>query len=146
MTNQYVLDTSVLIQGYIREPHTNHVLAMLNQLTNPDTIVLHTSEFSILECTNILWKKVRFEGMPAETAQKAVRDLTELPITIHLASPYAGDALKIGLAGELAIYDSIYIALAKSLGFSLITADLKQERIAIDNGVIIKPISDFKLS
>ena len=97
-----------------------------------------------MECANILWRHVRFQGMPADTAQKAVKDVADLPLTIHLAASYLPDALAIGLANELAIYDSIYIALASALGFSLITADAKQKRAAIAAEVIIKPVADFK--
>ena len=97
-----------------------------------------------MECTNILWRHVRFQGMPVDTAQKGVKDIADLPLTIHLAASYLSDALTIGLANELAIYDSIYIALAKALGFPLMTSDAKQERAAIAAGVKIKPVADFK--
>jgi len=119
-------------------------LALLDGLKKPGVLTLHTPEFCVVECANILWRHVRFQGMPADTAQKAVKDVADLPLTIHLAASYLPDALAIGLANELAIYDSIYIALASALGFSLITADAKQKRAAIAAEVIIKPVADFK--
>lgn len=52
-------------------------------------------------------------------------------------------ALQIGLVHQLAIYDSIYIALAEQFNCPLITADVKQEAAAKAIGVTIKPITDF---
>jgi predicted nucleic acid-binding protein len=144
MTDHFVIDPSVLIQGYVKEPSTDNVLALLDGLKKPGALTLHTPEFCVVECANILWRHVRFEGMPVDTAQKAVKDLADLPLTIHLAASHLSDALTIGLMHELAIYDSIYIALAQSLGFPLMTGDTKQERAAIAAGVKIKLVADFK--
>ena len=52
-------------------------------------------------------------------------------------------ALKIGLSCQLAIYDSLYIALAKNLNSTLITVDNRQSKGAIAQQVGLKPISDF---
>lgn len=144
MTDHFVIDPSVLIQGYVKELNTDNVLTLLDGLKKPGVLTLHTPEFCVVECTNILWRHVRFQEMPADTARKAVKDIADLPFTIHMAASYLPDALTIGLANELAIYDSIYIALAKALGFPLMTADTKQERAAIATGVKIKPVADFK--
>jgi predicted nucleic acid-binding protein len=44
---------------------------------------------------------------------------------------------------NLAIYDSVYIALAERLGFPLITADAKQAAAAAGVGATLKPTADF---
>ncbi len=144
MSDHFVIDPSVLIQAYVREPDTDNVLAMLDGLKQPASVTLHAPEFCVVECTNILWRHVRFQGMPIDRAQKAVKALTDLPLTVHLASAYLSDALSLGLSHELAVYDSIYIALAKTLSFPLITADGKQEQAALTAGVTVKPVTDFK--
>jgi predicted nucleic acid-binding protein len=144
MSDHVVIDPSVLIQAYVREPDTDNVQALLDNLKQPASVALHAPEFCVVECTNILWRHVRFQGMPIDQAQKAVRAITDLPLTIHLASTYLSDALSLGLAHELAVYDSIYIALAKTLDFPLITADRKQEQVALTAGVTVRPLTDFK--
>lgn len=52
-------------------------------------------------------------------------------------------ALEIGLKHQLAVYDSVYIALAEQLGYSLITDDGKQAAAATAEGITLKPITDF---
>ena len=53
-------------------------------------------------------------------------------------------ALEIGLKHELAVYDSVYIALAEQLGHPLITDDSRQATAASAEGITLKAITDFK--
>lgn len=52
-------------------------------------------------------------------------------------------ALQIGLSSQLALYDSLYIAMALNLGCPLVTLDDRQAKGAIASGVSLKPITDF---
>lgn len=52
-------------------------------------------------------------------------------------------ALELGLKHQLAIYDSLYIALAESLDCPFITVDSRQEAAAKAEGIVIKPVTDF---
>ncbi len=52
-------------------------------------------------------------------------------------------ALQIGLEHKLAIYDSVYIALAEKHNLPLITADARQAAAAQQVGVTLKPVTDF---
>jgi predicted nucleic acid-binding protein len=100
-------------------------------------------EFARLECVNVLWKQVRFQNMPQVDAEQLVIDLMALPLqTTPFAALYSR-SLKIGLTHQLAIYDSVYIALAEHLNHPLITVDQAQTRAASAEGVTIKPVTDF---
>jgi predicted nucleic acid-binding protein len=100
-------------------------------------------EFCLVECTNVLWKRVRFENMPQASAEQLARDLHTLPLTLVSVKSLYERALQIGLAHKLAIYDSVYIALAERRRYPLITGDVRQEAAARAVGVTIKPITDF---
>ncbi len=52
-------------------------------------------------------------------------------------------ALQIGLSSQLALCDSLYIAMALNLNCPLITLDDRQANAAIISGVTLKPITDF---
>lgn len=80
----------------------------------------------------------------ADIARTVLKNLRALPLHLHPGVDYLDDALTIGIQSHLAIYDSLYIALASGLGIPLITADGKQERTAIAAGVRIKPIAHLK--
>lgn len=139
--DDYIIDASVLVKGYVQEKQTENVLALLAQV--PDQVTLHIPEFCLVECTSILWKYVRFHGMPLPTADQAAADLADLTLVIHPAASYLRDALKVGVDHELAIYDALYIILAQDLDMSLLTADRKQQRAAEAYRVSLKPLEDF---
>jgi predicted nucleic acid-binding protein len=140
--NRYIVDASVTIQFFIVEPHTEHARALFQGLTEEDEVIV--PEFCLLECTNILWKKVRFQGMSEATANALVDDLIALPVTVVGSGDYLKRGLAIGLKHQLALYDSIYIALAEGLGYPLVTDDTKQAAAAQAEGITLKPLTDFK--
>jgi predicted nucleic acid-binding protein len=141
MTVDYVVDTSIVIQYAIADTLTPHVETLFDEWG--ESSKLYVPEFCIVECANVLWKQVRFYGTEQARAELLLLDLVALPLTLAQAAPLLSAALQIGLTHQLAVYDSIYIALAKSLSCPLITADERQERAARASGVSIKPVTDF---
>lgn len=138
----YVVDASVVIERLIRGSYTANVQAMFTQLKKMDTLLV--PEFCLLECTNLLWKHVRFQGMLLADAEILLKDLRSLPIKRVPAKAALNHALRIGLTHQLAVYDSAYIALAKRSGHPLITIDMPRSRAAASERVILNPITDFK--
>jgi hypothetical protein len=53
---------------------------LFSQLTEADNLIV--PEFCLLECTNVLWKQVRFQGMAQSQAESLVSDLGALPLVI----------------------------------------------------------------
>ena len=139
--NHYVVDASVVIQHFITDTYTANVNALFDELG--DTVVLHLPEFCLLECANVIWKRVRFHGMPQSTAEILVNNLIALPLTVVLTAGVLRSGLQIGVRHNLAVYDSLYIALAAHAKYPLITADARQESAAKREGVAIKSILDF---
>jgi len=122
----YVVDASVVIQRLIRDTYTEQARRLFRNLTEADQCYL--PEFGLLECTNVLWKQVRFHSMPQSDAEVLATDLLNLPFEIMPIEEVSVRALQIGLAHQLAVYDSIYIALAEKYNYPLITADTRQRR------------------
>ena len=143
MVQAFVVDASVLIQGYIQDAQTAYVLTLLKSVTDDEPTVLHVPEFCLLECANILWKQVRFQGASVESVNKALARLDETPLTVHPARNLLSRALGIGLDNELAVYDSIYIALAQSSSLPMITVDARQIKAAQAAGITLKAITEF---
>ncbi|WP_414584947.1 type II toxin-antitoxin system VapC family toxin [Scytonema sp. PCC 10023] len=104
---------------------------------------LHIPEFCLLECTNVLWKQVRFHGLPPINAEQITQELLRLPFQVESVSHLLPNALEIGLTYQLAVYDSLYIALAQYLGLPLITVDDRQSVAATASCVVVKPVDDF---
>ncbi|MCB9453294.1 MAG: type II toxin-antitoxin system VapC family toxin [Anaerolineaceae bacterium] len=137
----YVIDASIVVQRLIRDTYTQHVKVLFRQLLTGNRLII--PEFCLLECTNVIWKQVRFQGMPQDQADNLVHDLNALPLTIMPVTGLLARGLYIGLIHELAVYDSVYIALAERLRIPLITADERQEKAANAMGVTIKALTDF---
>ncbi|MEQ9667967.1 type II toxin-antitoxin system VapC family toxin [Coleofasciculus sp. G2-EDA-02] len=97
----------------------------------------------LLECVNVLWKEVRFRGLPKTQAEQIVGELLALSFRIMPTVHLLPSALQIGLSYQLALYNSLYIALALDLNCPLVTVDDRQRNGAIASGVIVKPITDF---
>jgi predicted nucleic acid-binding protein len=140
--SNYVVDASIVVQHFITDTHTRHVDALFDQVGV--AITVHVPEFGLLECANVLWKNVRFQGMPQSSAETLVKDLIALDISFEPVVELLPRALEIGVKHQLAIYDSVYIALAEQLGYELITDDEKQAKAASAEGVSLKAITDFK--
>jgi predicted nucleic acid-binding protein len=138
----YVVDTSIVIQRLITDTHSPNVKVLFGGLADSQD-ELWVPEFCLLECANVLWKQVRFSGLPEDQAHQLLRDLVVLPLHVIPVSDLFSSAMRIGLDHELAIYDSVYIAMAFHLGYPLITVDEKQEKAAKDIGVTVKAVTDF---
>lgn len=67
-----------------------------------------------------------------------------MPLISHSVSDLMPNALRIGLKYNLAVYDSLYIAMGMRLNLPLITVDAKQEAAAKAEGIQLKAITDFK--
>ncbi|WP_413164248.1 type II toxin-antitoxin system VapC family toxin [Capilliphycus salinus ALCB114379] len=139
--NNYIIDASIVIQRFIQQEYTPQVRILFNRLLKGDRFYI--PEFCLLECTNVIWKQVRFYGLPEEQAQLLIRDLQSIPFNVASVNHLLSSALDIGLTHQLAIYDSLYIALALQLDYPLITVDDRQLNAAINCGVTLIPITDF---
>lgn len=137
----YVVDTSVVIQYAINQIYTPQVRVLISQMYQGTQ--LYIPEFCLLECVNVLWKEVRFRGLPKNQAAQIVHELLSLSFQVVATSHLLPHALQIGLNCQLAIYDSLYIALASHLDCPLITVDNRQSQGAIASNVPLKSITDF---
>jgi predicted nucleic acid-binding protein len=139
--SDYIIDASVVIQHLLNETYTPNANALFDEVGK--TITVYVPEFCLLECTNVLWKQVRFQGMPASQADQMVTDLMAMAMTLVPTTNLLKRGLQIGLTHQLAVYDSLYIALAETLNYPLVTVDERQSKAALAEGVHLKPLSDF---
>ena len=137
----YIVDASVVIEYFITGPFTQHAIAFFDQTATRDQLTV--PEFCLLECTNVIWKQVRFNGLPRQNAENMVRALSLLKLRRVPVKALLRQALSIGLDHNLAVYDSSYIALAQHYRTSFITIDVRQQQAALDERVTIKALTDF---
>lgn len=137
----YIVDASVVVERLIRNTYTPNAQALFQRALHRDKFFI--PEFGFIECVNVLWKSVRFQNMPLTQAQTLIRDLKQLPLQFTEVDDILEPALNIGIKYQLAVYDSIYIALAQKLNKPLITLDQKQSNAAQSEGVTLLPLTQF---
>jgi len=140
--SQYIVDASVVVQLLITETHTVETKSLFASIEDGNKLIV--PEFGLMECTNVLWKQVRFHGLAQSDAEKQIKILAALDVTVAPVIGLMPRALAIGLKHQLAVYDSVYIALAERLKHPLITIDQRQAAAATAEGITLKPITDFK--
>lgn len=138
----YIVDASVVIEYLVAGAYTPNARTLFTTAGPGDRFIV--PEFCLLECTNVLWKQVRFNGMPVNRAEALLRHLKKLPLTRVPAKAALNTALTIGLAHQLAIYDSTYIALASRSGYPLISIDQPQIQAAAAESVALISITHFE--
>ena len=143
MSEAYVVDTSVLIQPFIRDTETRRALTILARMRGDGDFTVNTFDFCLVECANVLWKRVRAGDVERDAAQRALTNLLGLPLRLNPTTEVLPAALTIALDSQLAVYDAVHIALAQKLKLPLITVDEQQKKTALAVGVILKPITDF---
>lgn len=139
----WVVDASVLAQAFVKDNYSAQIFSLLATAGSSAESTIHVPEFCVLECTNVLWKRARFEDQDRQQTMLGLQNLLALPLVLYYASPLMPRALEIGLAHNLAVYDSLYIALAETLSCPLITVDRRQSQAAEAAGITLKAITDF---
>jgi len=112
----YVVDASVAIKWVIDEPGTAQALSMRrHRLFAPDLLMI--------ECANVLWKKVRLKELDREEAVLASRLLARAEIELISSRHLAESATRLSLEIDHPAYDCVYLALAESNSAAFVTAD-----------------------
>lgn len=142
MVQAYVIDTSALIQAFIQDTFTAQALSLIKAVFTAG-VLLHTPEFSLLECGNIVWKQTQFGGLALNNAKTAIKKIQSVPIKYHLALQYLPRAIEIGVQHKLAIYDSIVVTLAETLQLPMITHDKRQSVVAQAIGITVKSLDSL---
>jgi predicted nucleic acid-binding protein len=117
----YVVDASVAVKLYVPETHSEQTILFFS-----DGHELIAPEYMLVEFANIVWKKATLLGELTELETRTIFDaVQELPLAYHPTTNLLTEALDIALTTKRAVYDSLYIALAKSQSCQLMTDDRK---------------------
>jgi len=79
-----------------------------------------------VEVVSVIRRQLHFGNLDVTQAEQAVTDLLDLPITVYPTAPLLLRCWQ--LRDNLTAYDACYIALAETLGSSLLSADARLSR------------------
>jgi predicted nucleic acid-binding protein len=124
-----VIDSSSLVKFFSKEEGWEKVAQIIFE-------GVITLDLSIKEVANALWKKILKGDLNEDIAIKILYDLLKREAMIIVnQDEYLIEAFKIANRNKITIYDSLFIALAKSKNLELVTSDIKQYEIAKKEGV-----------
>lgn len=136
-----VVDASVGIKLFLREPLSDAAHVLFTHLAEDPTARFFVPDLFFVECANILWKYVRRFGYPAADAKQAIADLVTLPLEQVPTAALVEDALALALETGCTAYDGVYAALARRLALPLITADEALVRRFAGTGIDVRVLS-----
>jgi len=123
MSLDCVLDASVGVKLFLKEPLSDRADALFAHLADPAPAQLHVPDLFFVECATILWTFVQRHGYPAENADEDVADLLRLPLRAVPTRELVSEALALAVAHRITAYDATYVALSRRLSLPLVTAD-----------------------
>ena len=133
-----VIDSSAFSKFLMKEENWKKVVSYLDPSLKP-----HAVDMLIVEGTNVIWKyaeKYRLITIKQTFGlyEQMMKLVNEGVIIVEPSKKYLKKALKIATECSVPIYDSLFLAQAKTLKAELITSDKKQSDIAkeIDVDVI----------
>jgi predicted nucleic acid-binding protein len=126
--NLVVLDASVAAKWLVwaGEPFEAEAMALLKQ-RNEGQIDFVVPDLFWAEIGNVIWKAAHRGRCSLDQAGESIRALQAYDLTTTPSGELLPEALHIANQYGRSFYDSLYVALAVSLGVTLITAD---ERLA----------------
>jgi len=130
-----VVDSSAFTRFLMREEGWEKLIPYLNPDAEPCSV-----DLLIVETANAIWKYVeRFkrinEDQGLNLLERVMKLVEENVLRLESASSYLRSALEISLKHGITVYDSLFIAQARSLNVKLVTSDRKQVEVSQDLGV-----------
>jgi len=116
-----------LVKLVTDEPGSKEARAKVKNLLREEYL-LYTVDIALGESLNAIWKHVNIHrDLKMGEVESTIHDLTKIydAIRVLTTRELSREAMEIALAENITIYDSVYIAAARKLKATLITADKK---------------------
>lgn len=126
------MDSNVVVKLTIKEPGSEDAKETLAGMLRRG-VTLYTTEVALPEGLNALWKHATIHGDISEAEyREAVSSLARLVGGLKtIPTPeIAEESAEVALREKVLVYDALYITAAKRLGGTLVTADVKLQRLA----------------
>jgi len=136
-----VLDASALVKLVLEEEGSAETRRLVRSAILSG-MEIHEPDLALSEALNAIWKHVRLVGDLREgEGRDAALDLLRLwsELEIHPAERLALEALDLAFGENVTFYDSLYLALARSLNATLVTFDGTMRERAKKLGIETEP-------
>ena len=114
----FVLDASVAVKWYLDEDHSAESRSLLAD--PPDLLV---PDFFYAEVANALWKRSKRGDLTRDRAAEVLDYLLAAPVEVHPSMPLMPTAFRFAAESNTAVYEMVYLALARREKCAVVTAD-----------------------
>ncbi len=114
-----VVDASVALKWLVVEEDSDVAGRLFS-----DSYEIHAPRLIVSEVANALWRKVTLQGLIGiDEAETRLESLSRMAIVWEADEIVCPDVLRIADALRHPAYDCVYLALARRIGATLVTAD-----------------------
>ncbi len=124
MVDSYLVDASVIAKWFNRGESNEKEALTLRDAWSTGRVGLYSPALLIFEVCNAIWKNPN--AQPSQAFSLAKLAIRLRPNLIEVGEIDSEEAMVFAKKSKLTFYDSIYITLAKSRKWPLITADKDQ--------------------
>lgn len=128
-----VVDASAFVQLLVDEEGSARMLDLLQS-----DVPLAAPDYVLVETANVLWKKVRWRGLPADMAADRLAQVESFDLQLAPTADLLAPALALACELPHPLYDVLYLLLALHGGRSLATADAKMREAAEALGIKVE--------
>lgn len=115
-----VIDASVAVKWLIEEEGSDAARRLA--ASGED---LHAPRLMASEVANALWRKTGLGEIDHDSARASIAAIPEMPVLWNADETLSVDALRFALMLDRAVYDCVYLALARRIDGRLVTADAR---------------------
>ena len=120
---RFVVDTSALVRLYVPDGPLPEGLESAVASAWRTEAMLFVPDLALVELAQVLWKKEQRGHLTADEADAIRAAATELPLDVVGHRELLDAAVALAREHRLTVYDAIFLALARSRGAELISAD-----------------------
>lgn len=113
-----VVDASVAVKWVLAEDDSDAAHRVVESGE-----ALHAPRLLAAEVANAIWSRVRRGELERGQAVELVATVPDMPLQWHPDEAVCVDAVRLALAYDRAVYDCVYLALARRINVRLVTAD-----------------------
>ena len=136
-----IVDASVALKWLVSEEDSDVAGRLFTDIHE-----IHAPRLMVSEVANALWRKAALQGLiEIQEAEARLESLSSMAIIWEADEMVCADALRIAMALNHPAYDCVYLALARRIDATLVTADERFVNLAAPaeyrNAVML--LSDF---
>ena len=120
----FVIDTSVAIKWFLKEPYESEALKLKNAFKNGLCRLL-TTDLIYPEFANTIWKRVIFYDLEPEDGVLMINAFRTIPLEVISSKELLAKAFTIATQYKRSVYDALFLALSVENTCNLVTADEK---------------------